>query len=89
MSEAMTAPQVETEAPKRRSKVAEEKAQLRDRLAAMVDKVPAKVNAGGIQTTREWVAENTKVQTVAAGGRQRMSRRLLREMVERVESWHA
>lgn len=75
------------QAPKRRNKVAEEKEALRAQIAAMANKVPAKVNAGSIQDTRAWVAENEKVQHLAAGGYQRKSRRQLREMLAKAEAW--
>lgn len=76
------------EVPKqRRNKIAEEKAALRAQLEAFVNKVPAKVNAGGIQTTRTWVDENKRIARAVAGGR--CSRHKLREQLASAQQWHA
>lgn len=83
MSEQQTPPSNE-QPPKRRNKIAEEKERLRAELAAMANKVPGFVNAGGIQTTRRWVADNEQAQRVAAGGKARMSRKKLDALVRRM-----
>lgn len=71
--------------PPRRNRVAEDKARLRAELAALANKVPEFVNAGSIQATRRWVADNEQAQMVAAGGRARLSRKKLDALVKRMK----
>jgi hypothetical protein len=73
------------QAPKRRNKVAEEKARLRAELDALVNKVPPAVNAGSIQTTREWIDTNTTAGRAAK--RKRVSRFALLAQVEAMKAW--
>jgi hypothetical protein len=69
----------------RRNRVAEEKAALRAQLATLVNRVPGKVNAGSVQTTRQWVADNAKASKDVT--RARISRHRLRETVARMRGW--
>lgn len=68
--------------PKRRNRIAEDKERLRAEIAALANKVPAFVNAGGIQTTRRWVEANEQAQRVSAGGKARMSKAKLDALVK-------
>jgi hypothetical protein len=70
--------------PPRRNKVSEEKARLRADVAAAANKVPEFVSAGGVQTTRRWVADNERAQRVAAGGLTRLSRKKLDALLKRL-----
>jgi arsenate reductase-like glutaredoxin family protein len=47
------------------------------------------VNGGSIQTTRRWVKDNAVVAKVAEGGRKRMSRAKLEEVLAAAKSWHS
>lgn len=82
MSEEQITPQ---EPKKRVNKIAEEKSRLRAQLAEMANKVPEFVNAGGIQTTRQWLKVNEQAQKVASGGKARMSRKQLDALVKRMK----
>lgn len=80
----------ETPAKKvRANKIAAEKEALRAQLAALANKVPEKVNAGSIQTTNEWLKDvNAKLQPVARGGKKRLSRHALRDLLAKAQGWH-
>ncbi len=77
----------ETESPKpnRRNRIAEEKAALRIQLAALVNKVPNAVNAGGVQTTREWLDANKGAMSCAT--RKRASRHQLKAALDVMSEW--
>jgi hypothetical protein len=77
-------PPLQPKAP-RRNKVAEEKEALRTQLSTLVNRVPERVNAGSVQTTRQWVAENSKALKDVT--RTRISRRALQESVARMQGW--
>lgn len=81
----LPATQAETQPKPRRNRIAEEKAALRTQLEALVNKVPAAVNSGSIQTTREWVSDNTSASRAAC--RVRTSKRQLQQALDKLQGW--
>jgi len=52
-----------------RPSVAEEKARLCLELGSLINKVPARVRQGGVETTREWKAAREAAAKIAANSR--------------------